>query len=133
MSLWHRFGTRDFCKAPAKYVLPHEEEVSTRLDVEQRSSYLRAFGQGQCEDDRNKCEHENNGESVPPRLGHEIGGGCEEEEECNQDKEGHVTRQAGRVAAISTDRAIAHARGRLVEEAYSATLAVGAGEHGRRG
>ena len=105
----------------------------TGLVTEHRSSGLRAFGQRQCEDDCDECEHDNNGEIVSPRLRHEIGGNREEQKECDQDKEVQVTWQARRVTAVSTDRAIAHARGHLAEEAYSATLAVGADEHGRRG
>lgn len=108
-------------------------EASTGLDLEPRRSSLRALGQRQCEDDRDECEHEGNGEIVAAFLRHELGGGREEDKKCGQDKQGQVTWQARRIAAESTDRAIAHARRHLVEETYSAALAVRAGEHGRRG
>ena len=105
----------------------------TGLVTEHRRSGLRAFGQRQCEDDCDECEHDDNGEIVSPRLRHEIGGNRDKQKECDQDKVVQVTWQARRVSAVSAERAIAHARGHLVEEAYSATFTMGASEHGRRG
>jgi len=95
-------------------------------------SGLRAFGQRQCKDDCDESEHDDNGEIVSPRLRHEIRRNREEQKECDQDNVVQVTWQTRRVTAVSTDRAIAHARSHLVEETYSATLAVGASEHGLR-
>lgn len=69
-------------------------ETSTELELDHRTNGLRAFRQRQREYDRDECEHERNGENVLPRLRYEIGGGREEQKECDHDKDVKVAWQA---------------------------------------